>query len=389
MHPEGLLERSLRQMMSSKRVVLLSLFDLSEDHMIGMKRYVRGLLKDFPRERLKVVLVPRKGTQFLRSPLVLFILNDILITGWRAAVARFRSRNGLFIITSQHLAFATFLLPRKRTIIVCFDLIKRTSVDSTFSQLLTFVQRLIYLRMRKVKKVITLSEFVKNQLIQEIRVESQRIEAISPYLDRSIFFPMSLDQRREVRNRLGIGAKRKMLLYVGDEQPRKNLATLVNSLGILKVQGLDFLFLKVGHASRSEDRANLLAQLRSNGIDGITLIKDQSSDAELREFYNVSDLTVFPSLSEGFGLPPLESLACGTPVVVSGLTSLPEVVGQGGAYLSDPMDPNELADVILRLLRGDAEREAMARMGLQQAANFGRNYRPEKFVALFSTRSGS
>jgi glycosyltransferase involved in cell wall biosynthesis len=90
---------------------------------------------------------------------------------------------------------------------------------------------------------------------------------------------------------------------------------------------------------------------------------------ELPNWYRAADLFVYPSLYEGFGLPPLEAMACGTPVITSNVSSLPEVVGDA-ALTVDPTDVEMLADAIARVLRDDARREQMRVSGLAQSAKF-------------------
>jgi glycosyltransferase involved in cell wall biosynthesis len=99
-------------------------------------------------------------------------------------------------------------------------------------------------------------------------------------------------------------------------------------------------------------------------------------------WYNAAEVFVYPSLYEGFGLPPLEAMACGTPVVASKAASLPEVVGDGGV-LVDPLNPDAMAEALLRLLSNPEERERLRIKGLRQAQKFSWELMAKETVSIY------
>ncbi len=157
------------------------------------------------------------------------------------------------------------------------------------------------------------------------------------------------------------------MLYVGTEHPRKNLPALFRAFREL-VETSDAVLVKVGRA-RHPQREELERLAASLGIRERVLFVDHVDEDDLPLLYGTADVTVLPSLHEGFGLPPLEAMACGTPVAVSRVSSLPEVVGDAGVYF-DPREESTIADALLRLLDDPELREELRARGLAHAAQF-------------------
>ena len=158
------------------------------------------------------------------------------------------------------------------------------------------------------------------------------------------------------------------MLYAGNVKPHKNLERLIDAFHLLREDGLDHLKLivigdeisKYAELRRAVHRYNLHKYVRFLGF---------MPDATLAVLYRLAAVFVFPSLYEGFGLPPLEAMASGAPVVTSNVSSLPEVAGDA-AVLVDPRDPRAIADGIRRVLTEPGLRETMRAKGLARAADF-------------------
>ncbi|RMH02621.1 MAG: glycosyltransferase family 1 protein [Planctomycetota bacterium] len=159
------------------------------------------------------------------------------------------------------------------------------------------------------------------------------------------------------------------LLFLGALRRHKNAAGLVRAYARLPAAlRRAHPLLLAGRAHRARRRlARLLAAL---GLAGQVRLLDEVPEEELPGLYRGAAAFAFPSLAEGFGLPPLEAMACGTPVVASDRTSLPEVLG-GAAELVDPLDPAALAVALERVLADPAQAEARRQAGLARAAAFG------------------
>ena len=197
--------------------------------------------------------------------------------------------------------------------------------------------------------------------MQYLAVEEAKITVIYNGIDHSVFKPSPGNDGR---------SPAPYVLYVGSERPRKNLVCLIRAFAGLKDRGPRFASLrlrKVGSAGRSDGfREATLKEARRLGIDHNIDFIDHVSDQDLAVVYSNALALVYPSLYEGFGLPVVEAMACGYPVVAANVSSLLEVAGSA-ALLVDPHDPAGLVDALysvildrdLRMrLRGDGLRRA-------------------------------
>jgi glycosyltransferase involved in cell wall biosynthesis len=158
------------------------------------------------------------------------------------------------------------------------------------------------------------------------------------------------------------------VLFVGTLEPRKNVALLLDAWSLLEDRhGLRPTLVIVGGKGWFYEA--LEARVQALGLSSRVRFAGYVLDADLPVWYSAATLFVYPSLYEGFGLPPLEALACGTPAIVSDRSSLPEVVGDAGLALP-PDDAQAWADAIALLLGSPDKRKAMSEAGLRQAARF-------------------
>jgi glycosyltransferase involved in cell wall biosynthesis len=169
-----------------------------------------------------------------------------------------------------------------------------------------------------------------------------------------------------LRERLGTGER--FILFVGRHEPKKNLVRLVESFHRLKTaERLPHRLVLAG--GEGWGCAGLERRIRELGLEGDVVRPGFVPAEDLVRLYNMAELFVFPSLYEGFGLPPLEAMACGTPVVCGNRGALPEVAG-GAALCVDPEDTAAIADAMSRALRDGPARERLVAAGLARAAEF-------------------
>jgi glycosyltransferase involved in cell wall biosynthesis len=168
----------------------------------------------------------------------------------------------------------------------------------------------------------------------------------------------------------GIFSNEKCILYVGNEHPRKNVEGLVKAFYRLKKKyrrGLKII--KVGGSCWFGARSRLNALVDALGLQRDLIFSEFASEEHLIALYNAADVFVFPSFYEGFGLPVLEAMACGCPVVASNTSSLPEVVGDAG-ILVNPYNINGLANAMYEVLANEGLREDLTKRGLARAKRF-------------------
>jgi glycosyltransferase involved in cell wall biosynthesis len=214
--------------------------------------------------------------------------------------------------------------------------------------------------------IIAVSESTRRDTIQHLGVPRNKItvvhEAANP-----IFRPIDRQEAKEqVRVRYGVDAP--FVLFVSTIEPRKNVPTLMRSMWQLQECYKEdvHLILAGGKGWLFEDA---FASVEELNLDNRVHFVGRVSSEELLYLYNAAELLAHPAFYEGFGLPPLEAMACGLPVVVSNVASLPEVVGDAG-LLIDPHDVDELTVNIWRVLNDEQLREEMRDKGLRQAQRF-------------------
>lgn len=208
-----------------------------------------------------------------------------------------------------------------------------------------------------VRRVIVSSEFVKRELIKTAVIEESRIDLIPLAYNSAMFRPMPMEMRKKILHKYNI--KGNYILFVGSLFPYKNLKTLMAAFLKIKHQIPQFLVV----AGRREFSADPLIS------DERILYMDYVPAEDLPFLYSYADMFVYPSLMEGFGIPPLEAMACGTPVISSNAGSLPEVVGNAG-MLFDPMDADYLSRLIEEVADNEAHRKELAERGLENVKRF-------------------
>jgi len=214
--------------------------------------------------------------------------------------------------------------------------------------------------------IVAVSHNTKRDTILHLGVAEDKItvvhEAANP-----IFRPIDRQEARaQVRDRHGVDGP--FVLFVSTIEPRKNVPTLLRALSQLKENYRSDvrLVLAGGRGWLYEDVFAVVQDLK---LDGRVHFVGRVSSAELLYLYNAAELLAHPAFYEGFGLPPLEAMACGLPVIVSNVASLPEVVGDAG-LLIDPHDVEELTVAMWRVLSDSALCQEMKEKGLRQAGQF-------------------
>lgn len=221
---------------------------------------------------------------------------------------------------------------------------------------------------RRAARILTLSEDTRRDLMETYGIEAERIRAI-PLAAPAHFAPVEdTSELQRVRHNYGINGD--YLLSVGSIQPRKNLTRLVRAYASLRgdysADKLPKLVLvgKCGWLYNDTLRA-----LDEFGVRESVILTGYVPHRDLPALYSGALCFVYPSFFEGFGLPPLEAMKCGTPVIVGNRTSLPEVVGDAGLAV-DPFDVDAIADAIKKLMNDSDLRRELSVKGKQRAAGF-------------------
>lgn len=217
---------------------------------------------------------------------------------------------------------------------------------------------------RAARVVLTPSEATRDDLVELVGAPAERIEVVRSGCDSFFLAPPSPGELEAVRDRYDL--ERPFLLYVGNVKAHKNLARLMQAFGRVAEDhpGIDLVLVGVdpdGHPSLQRLRHDL-------GLGPRIRFPGYLPRSHIRALYTLAELFVFPSLYEGFGLPPLEAMACGTAVVTGDRSSLPEVVGDAGVQV-DPFNVESIAEAIDDLLHDPVRRRELAEKGRERAAS--------------------
>ena len=184
---------------------------------------------------------------------------------------------------------------------------------------------------------------------------------------RDIFRPAPLEEIVETRRRLKI--EDEFILFVGTIEPRKNLLTLVRAFEEI-IRSTHFRPQLVIAGKKGWLTEELFSNIRKHGLEDRLRFTGYLPDEELRALYSACRAFVYPSIYEGFGLPPLEAMACGAPVITSRIPTLIETVGMEAARLVPPTDVHALARNIVELLSDENERQRLSSAGQRRASQF-------------------
>jgi len=268
-----------------------------------------------------------------------------------------------------------YILPagvRSRSVVTIHDCIhllfpeyvRRRVVSRRAAQL--YARTSMWLAARRSDRILTTSEASKRDILRLFNVPADKIQVVYNAIDDHFGATPGDERVAQVRERYQL--HHTFALYVGSIRPHKNLLRLIEAFHELRRSGLDNLQLliigdeisKLPGLRRAVHRHKLHKHVRFLGY---------VADDTLAVLYRLASVFVFPSLYEGFGLPPLEAMASGTPVVTSNVSSLPEVAGDAALFV-DPYDVASIVDGMRRVLTDPAVAESLRRKGLRRAREF-------------------
>lgn len=233
---------------------------------------------------------------------------------------------------------------------------------------------------KRAKVIIADSEFSKSDIIKIFSVPEEKVHVIQLGISEEYCPVGNIDMIEEIKGNYGI--KGRYIFYVGNFKPHKNVGRLIEAFAEVSSVFSDIKLVLGGKRDKFVPLLEGLA--KKTGIMERIVFTDFIKDEDLPYLYSGAELFVYPSLYEGFGLPVLEAMACGTPVICSNTTSLPEVVGDSG-MLIDTGDAKNITSAILTLLKDDKRREILIKKGLERAKGFAADRYSSKILSLIES----
>ena len=278
------------------------------------------------------------------------------------AVPRAADRLGLDVVVYQN------FVPPPRTVRHARVAFVYDAIFETHPRYFTWRERLYFRPMRALaasaERVCTGSESERARLVRHGYGAPSRIDVV-PYAVDASFVPRDRLPESAARALAAAGVAQPFVLYAGRLNARKNVAALVRAIALLREPHAALVI--AGAADATSD--DLLAVAAAVGVSSRVRLLGSVSDELLRALYASATVFCFPSLDEGFGLCPLEAMACGAPVLVSRTPVLAEVCGDAAEYV-DPRSPAEIAGALDALLADPARRASLREAGLRRAATF-------------------
>lgn len=264
-------------------------------------------------------------------------------------------------ITPFYLNFGT---KKVLTIHDLIPLIYPETVDN--KQFFWFWKNTLKLIKNRADAIIVISNHTKMDCIKYLRIPEEKLRVIYEAADE-IFKPYNNKEEIQIYLKNKYGIKFPFILSVGTLEKRKNISYLLKAFYKLKKAGNDHKLVIVGKMGWKYKK--IFDTLNELDLKKDVIFTGYVPNEDLVKLYNTADLFVFPSIYEGFGLPPLEAMACGTPVITSNTSSLPEVVGNAGITV-DPYDPKVLANEMYHILTNDDFKAELSKKSLERAKLF-------------------
>jgi glycosyltransferase involved in cell wall biosynthesis len=220
--------------------------------------------------------------------------------------------------------------------------------------------------------VLADSHFTAGELAEVYELPPERVKVVYPGLD-PVFLKKPAPEEIETALR-AYCLEPPYLAYIGNLHPRKNLATLLEAFSLLRERGLEHHLAVIGGGGLGKlnniEYRKLMNRVDDLGLEDAVTFTGYVPDDRLGSLLARADMLVFPSIYEGFGLPPLEAMACGVPVITSSRASLPEVVGDAALFLEDPLQAEEIAAKVEALISDPALRAGLVEKGRERSRAF-------------------
>lgn len=341
------------------------------ERMFGYKRFQDELHKNLNNIKLNIIEYKPSKNIIIQIFNFLFLYPLIVLKNIR--------KNNIKHITSQDLTYLIPFIRLKKCVVSCYDLISYHRIKDFrfFNRILININ---YRNLKNADKIITLSEYSKKDIIRTLNIPQNKISVINPCVDKKNFYP---NHDRKILKKWGISSE-KVILYVGSEEPRQNVDKIILALKILVKKYPDIVFLKVGNPQWVGGREKLIDLVKRLKLEKNVIFTNYVDESDLPKYYNAADVFVYPCDHAGWGLPPMEALACKIPVVVSKTTSIPEAVGEGGLYVL-PHDYKSIAKKIEILFENKKLREEKIKSGFLHVKKFSWKNESKKLEKLYKT----
>jgi glycosyltransferase involved in cell wall biosynthesis len=281
-------------------------------------------------------------------------------------------------------AYVAPLAVGTRTVVTFHDLSYFLFPESFNRSNRTYLQTFSRLSARRADRLIAVSEATRQDLVRLLGVDAGRVDVVPNGVDERFRPVEDIAELTGFRERRGLPER--FILSLCTLEPRKNLPTLIRAYALARDHGATEPLVLAGGVGWGD--LAIRALVDELDLASHVLLPGFIPQDEQALWYNAATLFAYPSRYEGFGLPVVEAMACGTPVLTSNRSALPEVVGDAGVTV-DPDRPGELADAMVQLLRDGDWRAELRRRGLERAGQFSWDHAAQRTVEAYRQAIGS
>jgi glycosyltransferase involved in cell wall biosynthesis len=267
---------------------------------------------------------------------------------------------------STHYNIPLFPIKAKKRIVIIYDMNHFAFYDQLSAAKKVYTKLMMNGAIKLSDTIITISEFSKSEIIKYLNVNNNKIKVVHFGIDPDII-------RTELKKDVSLSVKgpEKYLLFVGNVKPHKNLINLLRAFEILLKSGSDYKLVIAGKKEGfiTGDKAVFELVEENKLLNQNVIFTGHVENGELYNYYKNASVFVFPSLYEGFGIPPLEAMICSCPVIASHLASIPEICGDAVLYIN-ALDPADIAEKINLLIEDKSLRNELVHKGYLQVDRF-------------------
>jgi len=266
-----------------------------------------------------------------------------------------------------------------RSVITIHDLTHVVFPEKQMKKHLFVFNSLLPYSIKRSSRIVADSMNTKKDIIRVFKVPEEKIRVV--YAAAGDSFRPIKDEKAIARIKQKYGISSDYILFVGTIEPRKNIISLIQAYSLLKKnKPVDYKLVIVG--KKGWMYSEVFNTVKELNLSEEIIFTYYTPEEDMVGLYNGAKVFVYPSLYEGFGLPPLEAMACGVPVITSNVSSLPEVVGDA-AIMVNPADINQLAESISRVINDEELRRKMIERGLERARMFSWGKTAKEIIECF------
>lgn len=331
-------------------------------HSSGIGTFLQNLIPFIAKDPFEVILLskePHPTQMSIRFTSSIYSLAEQVFYPWKIPPCD--------IFWSPHYNAPLLPIQAKRRVVTIHDV---CHLAQPFPKVKRFIAHfLLQNACKKSDQIVTISSFSRSEIQKYLGAYKEKIQVIYPGVNVEEFSPKKDEE------------KDPFFLFVGNRKPHKNLATLIQAFEQLSLKNYRLVIVGKKEKLRSSDPIIDELIKRSPLRQQIDLLEEVSQE-KLQKLYAAASALIFPSLYEGFGLPPLEAMASGCPVIASNAASIPEACGEAALYF-DPLSIQQLKEKMLCIITEGSLRQQLVQNGLKRSAFFSWENAANKYRALF------